>query len=79
MPAVTLAATDIGRKLLDVLAASGVVASKSEGRRLIQQSGLTLNDERIGDADRVLLAADFKDGSALLRKGKKKYYRLQLL
>ena len=43
----------------------------------MQQNGLTLNDEKVTDVDYVLTAADFNDGSAIVRKGKKKYYRLQ--
>ena len=65
-----------GRKLLDVLVAGKVFASKSEGRRLIQQNGLSLNDEKVTDADYVLSESDFKDGEAIIKKGKKKYYKL---
>ena len=65
-----------GRKLLDVLVAGKVFASKSEGRRLIQQNGLSLNDEKVTDADYVLFESDFKDGEAIIKKGKKKYYKL---
>ena len=65
-----------GRKLLDVLVAGKVFASKSEGRRLIQQKGLSLNDEKVTDADYVLSESDFKDGEAIIKKGKKKYYKL---
>ncbi|MBO5652560.1 MAG: tyrosine--tRNA ligase, partial [Selenomonas sp.] len=68
--------TEIGQKLLDVLVAGKVFASKGEGRRLIQQNGLSLNDEKVSDADYVLAEADFKDGEAIVKKGKKKYYKL---
>lgn len=63
-------------KLVDVLVAGKVFASKGEARRLIQQNGLSLNDEKVTDADYVLTAADFKDDGAIVKKGKKKYYRL---
>ena len=66
----------VGQKLLDVLVAGKVFASKGEGRRLIQQHGLSLYDAKVEDADYVLQASDFTDGSAMVKKGKKKYYKL---
>ena len=73
MPTVQAAAGD---KLLDVLSAGRIVASKSEGRRLIQQNGIALNDAKVIDADYVLSESDFDGGAAILKKGKKKYFRL---
>ncbi len=74
MPEIKAAA---GSKLLDVLVAGQVFASKGEGRRLIKQNGLSLNDAKVQDAEYVLQTADFsQDGAAIVKKGKKKYYRL---
>lgn len=76
MPTIELAGEGGGRKLLDVLVAGKVFASKGEGRRLIQQNGLSLNDAKVADADYVLSDGDFHDGEAIVKKGKKKFYRL---
>ena len=76
MPEISAGSDAIGRKLLDVLAAGNVIASKSEGRRLVQQNGLRLNDAKVSDADYVLQESDFADGAAIVKKGKKKFYRL---
>ena len=76
IPTIQAMDADLGSKLIDLLTREGVFASKSEGRRLIQQNGVTLNDVRIADVDRVLSENDFHDGSAIVKKGKKKYYRL---
>ena len=76
MPTIELAGEGVGRKLLDVLVAGQVFASKGEGRRLIQQNGLSLNDAKVADADYVLSDGDFHDGEAIVKKGKKKFYRL---
>ena len=65
-----------GEKLLDVLTRGGVFESKGEGRRLIKQNGLSLNDAKLADPDYVLTDGDFTDGEAIVRKGKKKFYRL---
>ncbi|MBR0328529.1 MAG: tyrosine--tRNA ligase [Selenomonadaceae bacterium] len=76
MPTIELAGEGVGKKLLDVLVAGKVFASKGEGRRLIQQNGLSLNDAKVADADYVLSDGDFHDGEAIVKKGKKKFYRL---
>ncbi|MGL5268996.1 MAG: tyrosine--tRNA ligase [Selenomonadaceae bacterium] len=76
VPTLEIRSEDFGTKLIDVLTREGVFSSKGEGRRLVQQNGLSLNDERISDADRNLTEADLGEDGALVKKGKKKYYRL---
>jgi len=76
VPTIELSEADFGLKLLDLLAREGVFASKSEGRRLIQQNGLSLQDEKITDVDFILRKELFSEKSLLVKKGKKKYYRL---
>ena len=68
----------VGKKLLDVLAAEKIIESKAEGRRLISQNGLSLNDAKISDADYIFAESDFENNSAVIRKGKKKFYKLVL-
>lgn len=68
--------TAVGEKLVDVLVRGDVFSSKSEARRMIQQGGLTLNDVRVSDEHYILSDVDFTDGAALIKKGKKKHYRL---
>ena len=68
----------VGKKLLDVLAANKIIDSKAEGRRLIAQNGLSLNDEKVSDVDLILSEKDFPNGAAVIRKGKKKFYKLVL-
>lgn len=65
-----------GEKLIDVLVRGQVFPSKSEARRMIQQGGLTLNETRVTDEHYILHAADFLAGEALIKKGKKKHYKL---
>ena len=64
-----------GKKLLDVLATAKIIASKSEGRRLITQNGLTLNDNKVADVDYILTENDFP---AVIRIGKKKFFKVTL-
>ena len=67
---------ELCEKLVDALTRGNVFPSKGEARRLIQQGGLTLNDVRVTDEHYVLSEADFSDGTALVKKGKKKHYQL---
>lgn len=76
MPTIQLTAENEGQKLLDILVAGQVFESKGEGRRLIKQNGLSLNDAKVADPDYILTDGDFTDGEAIVRKGKKKFYRL---
>mgnify|MGYP004495003981 FL=1 len=76
MPTIQLTAENEGQKLLDILVAGQVFESKGEGRRLIKQNGLSLNDAKVSDPDYVLIDGDFTNGEAIVRKGKKKFYRL---
>lgn len=76
MPTIQLTAENEGQKLLDILVSGQVFESKGEGRRLIKQNGLSLNDAKVADPDYVLTDGDFTDGEAIVRKGKKKFYRL---
>lgn len=61
---------------LDLLVETGLAASKSAARRLIQQGGASLNGTRLTDLEAVVTSADLQDGSLLLRAGKKQYRRI---
>ena len=60
------------------LRANKVFASKREARQMVAQGGLYVNDVAVTDAMQKLSKDLFVDGGVLLRKGKKKYYRLVL-
>ncbi len=63
-------------KILDMLSFLKLIPSKGEGRRLIQQGGVYVNDERIGDINHTLTGKDLQDGSLMIRKGKKVYHKV---
>jgi tyrosyl-tRNA synthetase len=67
-----------GLGILDALIHAGLILSKGEGRRLIQQGGLYINGERANDPNLVISEADFKNGEMIIRKGKKVYHRLYI-
>lgn len=65
-----------GVDLLDLLLRIGLIPSKGEGRRLIQQNGISINGASVGDISRRLQASDLIGGEAIIRKGKKTYHRI---
>ena len=68
-----------GLTAIEVLEAMKLIPSRSEGRRLIAQAGVSLNGEKITAYDQIISEADFKDGYILIQKGKKVYHRGRLI
>lgn len=71
-PSVTLTKKDVadGSPLSEALVAGGLASSKSDARRLIEGKGITLSGQTITDQDQKVFNGDFKNGHALVRKGK---------
>jgi tyrosyl-tRNA synthetase len=64
-----------GVPLVDLLAATGLAGSKGEARRLVQQGGAYVNNERVASPDHSLGPAELLHGRyILLRKGKDTYH-----
>ncbi|MCK5845001.1 MAG: tyrosine--tRNA ligase, partial [Victivallales bacterium] len=57
---------------------AGLAGSNGEARRLIKGGGVYLNDQRVSDMNVQVTAADFTEGAAMLRAGKKNVRRLVL-
>lgn len=68
-----------GMDILTVLQKSNLVPSRSEGRRLIQQGGIKINDEKITTIDYLITEKDFDDNTLMIQKGKKVFHRIQLI
>ena len=68
-----------GMQIADALVKAGLMKSKGEARRMIQQKGVYLNDNVVEDQFYALAESDFDDnGEAIVRKGKKVYHRLKI-
>lgn len=65
-----------GILLVDLLLNSRLVTSKSEARRLIQQNGIRLNNEKETDVNKEITLKDFNDHSLIIRKGKKQFKKV---
>ena len=74
MPTVELDNKNIS--ILDAIILTGIAPSKGQARTLINQGGISLNDVKVSDVNYVLSDSDFKDGYAILKKGKKIFYKL---
>ena len=77
VPTLEISEAEKTAKLVDVLTAQKVFSSKREARQMIAQRGLYLNNAAVEDAEFALTPELFaEDGGVLIRKGKKKYYRI---
>lgn len=66
----------VGLKIVDLLAESGLTASKSAARRLVEQGGVRVGDRKVTSIDEVLRPDEIGDGGTLLHAGKKHLRRL---
>jgi tyrosyl-tRNA synthetase len=80
MPTVALTDEDFTDGAIDILtlvAKSGLVPSKSEGRRAVTQGGVMVNGEKITDIKQSYTKADFET-EFILKKGKKNFMKMTL-
>lgn len=64
--------------IVDAIVTAKFAPSKGQAKILVSQGGITLNDQKIDDITYTLTDSDFKDGFAILKKGKKSYCKLEL-
>lgn len=67
---------DNGIDIIALLSKSGLISSNSDGRRLIQQGGVYLNDVQLTDSARVVTSEDVNNGKIMIRKGKKIFHQV---
>jgi len=60
-----------GQKLLDLLSQHKIITSRSEGRRLLQQGGIRINQQKVDNENQLLKAGD------IIQVGKRKFLRLK--
>ena len=75
MPTTKLENTNIS--IVDAIVLTKIAPSKGQARTLINQGGISLNDEKISDINYILSDKDFEDGYAILKKGKKVFHKLE--
>ena len=67
-----------GMGLVNLLKQVGLVQSNSDGFRTIEQGGLSLNGNKILEKRYMVTKSDFDDGVLIIKKGKKKYHKIEL-
>lgn len=66
-----------GIGILELFAMTTLCSSRSEARRLVQQGGAVINDEKIDDIEAIVTNKQLDDdGELLLRAGKKRFFRV---
>lgn len=80
IPSTELSAADFadGMDVIALLRTTGLIATTSEGRRLIEQGGLTIEEQKITDIKHLVQLSDFTDGKLLIKKGKKSFHQVVL-
>ncbi|WP_027625811.1 tyrosine--tRNA ligase [Clostridium lundense] len=78
VPTAAIAKDKLNVSILDILVETKILPSKGEGRRLVQQGGLSVNDEKVTDVNMVITEENFIDGSMIVKRGKKNYNRIVL-
>ena len=79
MPTTELSADDLtdgGIVILDLMLKANLIPSKGEGKRLIQQGGVMLDDVKVTDFGKKITADDFAKGYVVIKKGKKVYHKV---
>ena len=79
MPTVTVTAEDFPNGELDiisVLVKAGLCDSRGDGRRNIQQGGVSVADEKVTDISTKYTLNDFKGEGLIIRRGKKKFAKV---
>ena len=77
MPTTALTAdklTDGAINICDLLVECGLVPTKSEGRRNVQQGGVSVNNEKVTDPKAMIAV----DGEVIVKKGKKVFHKVTL-
>ncbi len=78
MPSTELEDADFGDDgigVLDLLSKCGLIPSKKEGRRLIEQGGVSLDDEKVTEATARVTKEAFEKGFVVIKKGKKVFHK----
>ncbi len=81
MPTTEITAADLtdgAINILDLMQKAGLIASKGEGRRLVQQGGVSVDDVKVTDIAKTYTAADFEKGHVIIKKGKKVFHKVVL-
>ena len=81
MPSFTMSMEDARDRVFDIITLlhkSGLVATRSEGRRAVEQGGVVVNDEKVTDFAATFKPEELQGEGLIVRKGKKKFCKVTL-
>ena len=78
MPSIKISKNDLDINIVDLLLKVKLISSKSEGKRLIEQNGISVNQEKVKDINAIITEEDFKEGHIIIQKGKKVFLRVEI-
>ena len=67
-----------GMGIVTLIHSLGLVPSKTEARRTIEQGGLFIDDMKVEDSGLLITKESFKDGRIIIKKGKKTFHMVEL-
>ncbi len=79
MPSTTLSSedfTDEGINIIDALIKAELVNSRGEARRLIEQGGVSVDNEKVTAVSYIIPVSDFSKGYVIIKKGKKVFHKI---
>ena len=76
MSFVNISKDKLGINIIDLLIETNLVTSKSEARRLIEQNGISLNQEKVSSVDKIINLEDLNDNFIVIQKGKKIFLKV---
>ncbi len=78
MPTTEITADDLGKTILDIMLIAGLIPSKGEGRRLVQQGGVSVDSNKVTDFNMLITEELFNDSKIIIKKGKKVFHKIVL-
>ena len=76
MPSVSVSKKHLNIRVVDLLVEVNLVSSKSEAKRLIEQNGVSINQEKVKSVEQFVTDKDLKDNLLVLQKGKKVFLKV---
>ena len=81
IPSTEVSSSELGEgmDILTMLIKADLIPSRGEGRRLIQQGGVSIDDIKVDDPNLILRATNFNNGAIMIKKGKKIYHQVKIV
>ncbi|MBQ9604146.1 MAG: tyrosine--tRNA ligase, partial [Firmicutes bacterium] len=68
-----------GLQIIELLEKCGLIPSRGEGRRLVQQGGVKVKEEKVPSIDFVVTPDMFENDVIMIQKGKKVFHQVKLV